>query len=102
MVVSSLSKIWTMWRATRGHLRIQDPGFAVRAPHRPDVRKRPDDHLRHDSGDPELSPQSHRQNRDDIQRKTGGRAGSVARLVLSRPELGRGICLSKGKSDGAG
>ena len=60
------------------------------------------DRLRHDSGDPELSPQSDRQDRDDIQGKTGRRAGSAARLVLSGQKLGRGIRLSEGQGDRVG
>ena len=55
--------------------------------------------LRDHSGDPELSPESHRQDRHHIQRKTRGRAGSTARVVLSREKLRRGICLSEVGSD---
>jgi hypothetical protein len=49
---------------------FQDPGFAVGPPHRPDLQQGRNDHLCHDSGNPELSPQGHQQNRDHIQRKT--------------------------------
>ena len=51
---------------------------------------------------PNYRLQSHRQDRDHIQRKTRRRAGSAARLVLSGQELGRGIRLSESQSDRAG
>ena len=45
-------------------------------------------HLRDDSGDSQLSPSINRQDSDDIQGATCRRAGSPARLVLSRTQLG--------------
>ena len=60
----------------------------VRPPYCPDLQRGRKDRLRHDSGDPELSPQSHRQDRDHLQRKTGGRAAGTARVVLSGQKPG--------------
>ena len=60
------------------------------------------DSLRHHSGDPELSPQGDRQDRSYFPGTAGRRAGSAARMVLSRQKLGRGICLSEGQGSGVG
>jgi hypothetical protein len=86
----------------RRHLCIQDPGLAIRPPHRPDLQPGRADRLRHDPGDPELSPPCDRQDSHDIQGKTGWPAGSATRMVLSRQKLGRGIRLSEGESHRAG
>ena len=59
------------------HLRVQNPGLAIRPSHRPDLQPGREDRLRHHSGDSELSPQGDRQDRN--LRSESGRPASRKR-----------------------